>query len=401
MIAMLMYVALSAIKMRSYLLSGRFWAEEGKFFYSEIIHKPAIDAIFFIFNSHLELVANLIVYTSTFVSLKFAPLVTTYLSLAMQSIPIFIMVRYRESLSLTRGNIILILIIAVGLPQASEVWANSINLYFHFCLLASLMAAIPISDGPPKWVSRLLLVVSGLSGIPANFLVPVFAILAIKTKQSERFVQLAILCATAALQMVLLMSHHFEAGERQYFSTPLTFWLAPVAQSVISPLFGYDVGDQLANILKTSCHLQIGSIIFSLVCSTPLLYFLASACLKKDESTSILIVSAFVLLFMGILTALGDKLALISAAVGGRYFYAPNVLLAIALFASIRKYNVFIAMIVFAVVMSSVINVRHYIGGPRWHSNFEVAGTSNATEYKIWPYGWSMNVLDKPLDKKR
>ena len=394
-IAAFVYLTLSAIKMRHYLIHGRFWAEEGTFFYSEIVNRNTFNVIFYIFHGHLEIVTNVIVYASTLVSLKHAPLVTTYLSLAAQFIPIYIMIRYRDSLSLSRFNLILIIIIAAGLPQASEVWANSINLHFHFSLLAALIAAISISNGPPKWASRLLLGVSGLSGIPSNFLVPVFAFLAVTTKEKERWIQFFILTFTAFLQILLLVFNDLQSGHREYFSTPLVFWLAPVAQSVISPLFGFSVGNQLASILREVSHLTPGPFVFSIVFSTPLIYLAAIAFTGKPNSISVIILSAFILLFMSIFTALGDKLMLISSAGGGRYFYAPNILLSIAIITSFRKYNIFIAAAIFSLIASSLSNVSHYIKGPSWQSNFEISENSKDSTYKIWPDGWSMKLQNK------
>lgn len=391
-IAALAYLALSAIKMRHYLIHGRFWAEEGTFFYADIAKRNTFDGIFYIFHGHLEIVTNIIVYTSSLVNLKYAPLVTTYLSLAAQFIPIYIMIRYRDSLALSRFNLILIIIIAAGLPQASEVWANSINLHFHFSLVVALIAAISISDGPPKWASRLLLVVSGLSGIPSNFLVPVFAVLAFRTKEKERWIHFFILSFTAFLQILLLVSNGLQSGQRDYFSTPVAFWLAPVAQSVISPLFGFGIGDQLAGILREALHLELAPFLFSIVFSMPLVYFAIIGFAGKLNSTSVIILSAFILLFMSIFTALGDKIMLISSAGGGRYFYAPNILLSIALLASIRKYNIFIAAAVLSLVVSSSNNIKHYIEGPSWQSNFEVSTDQKDATYKIWPNGWSMKL---------
>lgn len=386
------YLVLSAIKMRDYLTQGRFWAEEGTFFYSGIVNRNAFDAIFFTFNGHLEIVTNIIVYISTFVDLRYAPLVTTYLSLAVQFIPIYIMIRYRDALSLSRSNSILMVIISAGLPQASEVWANSINLHFHFSLLVALIAAISLVKGPPKWVSRILLGISGLSGIPSNFLIPVFAFLALKTKEKERWIQLSILSFTAFFQIVLLSSNDLRTGPREYFSTPLAFWLAPVAQSVISPLFGFNIGDQLSVILRDVLSLQPGPFLFSLMFSTPLIYLAVIAFKEKTSPISIIILSAFLILFMSIFLAIGNKLMLISAASGGRYFYASNMLLSIAILVSIRKYNIFTAIAILCLIISSSYNVKHYIGGPSWRSNFEISENPKDATYKIWPNGWSMKI---------
>lgn len=389
-IAIATFLALSAIKMRAYLNQGRFWAEEGAVFYRDLENSQALDGITYIFNGHLELITNLIVYASTFVGLESAPIVTTYASFVIQLIPIVFIIRYREALSLTRLNTIIVIIIAAGLPQTIEIWANSINLHFHFCLLAALIAAVNPNDGPPKWVSRLLLAIAGLSGIPSNFLVPVFAALAIKTRQTERLIQLLILSLSAALQISLLAFNHFESGPRNYFSSPLAFWLAPIAQSVTSPLFGFSTGEQLIHMLKGAFNLKGSSILLAIFLSIPLVHLLITAFRNNLNSTSTIIFSAFTLLFMNVFAAIGEKMDLVSVANGGRYFYAPNILFSIALLVSIKKYNALIAIAIFVLTINSLTNVKQYINGPDWESNFSTPREKENMTYNIWPTGWTM-----------
>lgn len=389
------YLALSAVKMRAYLAKGRFWAEEGADFYSAMAGGSALDNIFFLFNGHLELATNLVVYASTFVDLKYAPLVTTYLSLAIQCLPVLILIKYRHTLGLARVPVLLLLVVAVGLPQAAEVWANSINLHFHFSLLVALIAAISIPNGPPRWVSRVLLGLAGLSGIPANFLAPVFGLLALSTREKERWIQFGILAVTALLQIALLAGSNLETGDREFFSTPLAFWLAPVAQSVISPLFGIGVADQLAEVLRQVPAGHPGSILLAVFFSIPLISLAMAAVKEKRGPIGTLVLSAFILLFMSVFTALGDKMLMISTLGGGRYFYVPNVLLCIAVLASIKRYSVFTAVAVFCLVATSLTHVKHYVGGPAWRSNFGASQESEDGTYQIWPPGWEMR-LDSP-----
>lgn len=388
--AALVYVVLGAIKMRHYLTHGRFWAEEGAVFYSNLSNKDLFGSVLYLFNGHLELSTNIVVYLSTFVSLIFAPLVTTYVSLAVQMIPILIIAKYRKQLFLSTRCVLIILVVAVGLPQASEVWANAINLHFHFSLVVALIAAIKIDDGPQKWISRVLLVLSGLSGIPPNFLVPVFAFLAIRDKQRERWIQFSILTVTTLIQIGLLAMHGLEAGNRSYFSVPLAIWLAPVAQSVASPLFGFGVGDQVAAILRESLGFTLGPFLFSAVFTIPLVFFAVMAFKEKFNSIGILILSAFVLLVFSVITALGDKLYLISAGAGGRYFYAPNILFAISILALSKYRKIYIMLPIFLLFVSSVNNIKHYIGGPDWINSYNSAAGNNDVVYDIWPSGWKM-----------
>ncbi len=388
-IAIIIYLIFGLIKMRAYMGTGRFWAEEGSQFYRDMANQHSLDNIFYIFHGHLELVTNLIVYASTFVDLRSAPLITTYASFAVQLIPMYFIIRYRKALSLTHTGTLFVIIIAVGLPQAQEVWANSINLHFHFGLLAALIAAVNPDEGPPKWVSRLLLIIAGLSGIPANFLAPIFGLVALRTQETERKIQFLIIALTTVLQLILLATHHSETGQREYLSTPLAFWLAPVAQSVTSPLFGPDAGEQLAMILREALQLKSSRILFAIFFSVPLIYIFSIG-INNNNSTRIIVASGAILLFMCIFSAIGDKKSLISAASHGRYFYASNVIFSIALFASHKNYKSLVSIFLFVLLASSLLNSNKYLAGPDWESNFEQTRDPANLKYDIWPTGWSM-----------
>src|SRR5258706_8595137 len=184
-IALAFYATLSLVKMRAFLLEGRFWAEEGAIFFVQISGLPLLERFFFLYYGHLELATNAVIAISTLVPLRLAPLVTTHLSFVLQSIPVALLIAYRGRLGVPAWGILPLLLIVVGLPQAGEVWATSVNLHFHFSLLAAIIAAIEIGPGYPRILFRGLLALSGLSGIPANFLAPVFLGLAIRTGERE------------------------------------------------------------------------------------------------------------------------------------------------------------------------------------------------------------------------
>ncbi|NKN32886.1 hypothetical protein [Marichromatium bheemlicum] len=390
--AILLYFLLSAVKMRGYLFEGRFWAEEGRFFYSEIVNKDWVGGVFYIFNGHLEIVTNAIVFVSTLFDLKYAPLVTTYLSLLVQFIPVYLIIKYRSELSISRFGVIIVIFVAAGLPQAAEVWANSINLHFHFSLIVALIAAIGVANGPSKWVSRILLGVSGLSGIPANFLFPVFAVLAFKNKEKERWVQFFILLFTAVLQVFLLVFNGYQSEGREYFSAPQVFLLAPVVQLVALPLFGSYIGGYLADILREPSYLSVSYFVFLFVLSLPLVYLILKSIRGALSSIGVIVFSAFILVFLSIFTSLGDKSMLISGTFGWRYFYVPNILLLIAFLSLSRAYDKLALVFVFFVFINSVGSVGHFIGGPSWSANFCSSCDGNKSIYNIWPHGFTMDL---------
>lgn len=379
--------------MRAYAHNGRFWAEEGADFYVQLENSNFLNGIFFIYKGHLEIVTNVVVYTSTFVALKFAPLVTTYFSFSIQFIPIFLLILYRKELELSKWGTLALLIIATGLPQAAEVWSNSINLHFHFALVTIIIAAVSITGCFHKVPFRVLLAVSGLSGIPPNFIAPVFLILALKLHKREHWVHFLILTTTSMIQLAIILFSHLDTGDRQFTWNPLIYWYAILSQSLISPFLGIHLGDQLSAILKSGLGGNFEILSFAIFCSLPILILSQSLMAYRSSVTTVLSGSAFLLLIFSLLTALGDKTIMISAGFSGRYFYIPNIIWAMCFLILISKSkNVVIYTVASILLLSCFRNTAHYIAGPDWILSFNQAKSINNNTIQIWPSGWLMDL---------
>ena len=390
--ALLVCISFGAMKMRAYLPEGRFWAEEGAIFYSSMINLEFWKRPLFIFNGHLEFITNIIVTCATLVEPRYAPMVTTYLAYAAQLIPICIIITYRETLGLSEWKLITLIIISVGLPQASEVWANTTNLHFHFALVAALIASLPTMEGPKKHTYRLALLASGLSGIPANFVLPALIANAIKEGTSERRIQMGIISATTALQVGLLLTNDFESAGRTYTFNPITYWLAGLSQTIVAPLFGLEVGNHISQILRSAHAFNINGLLFA-GAITLLPAHLALTVLRHPSSThKTLLICSLLLSIMCTLTSLGSKIGLISAFYGGRYFYASNVLLAACLLGTMTKLHRPVIAVTSIVALTSLSNIPHYLGGPSWSNSLSEAHENQKTQVKIWPQGWTMLI---------
>jgi hypothetical protein len=393
--ALVLYTALALVKMRGYAIEGRFWAEEGTMFYADFYDRSWIDRLFYLVYRHLMLPANIVVAASMLVPMKLAPLVTTWLSFAMQSIPVVLIAAWRTRLGLSRAGVLAVVVILAGLPQAAEVWANAVNLHFHFSLVAAIIAAASTDRGYPRWTARSLLALSGLSGVPANFLAPVFLGVALVTKDRERWIHFGIIAATAALQGLLLITQSGTTGERSFSLDPRDYWLPIVAQQVLSPLFGMRLGDALATILRRVLDNEAWPFVLAVMCSIPIGLLFVAAWRERSRTFWTLLAASLTLALMSIVASLGEKIELISAAGHGRYFYVPDVLLAILLFSAFGKVRYASVRLVLAVLLvGSLVRVPSRAVGPAWTAAYERAMAEHAADIDIWPVGWKMrNVL--------
>jgi hypothetical protein len=393
-IAIFLFIGMSALKMRAYLAQGRFWAEEGAVFFPAISGRSAWEALFNVFNGHVELITNFVVYLASLFNFKHAPLVTSYFSFTFQLLPIFIIVLYRENLQLSKLKVLILLIVAAGLPQASEVWANSINLHFHFALLASLLLALG-SDGPSGIIKRVLLLLCGLSGIPANFLAPLAALLAFFRGTKDDKINFLILALTSMFQITFLLLNRSNLGHRDFFADQLVLFLAPLAQTFISPVLGVRIGDVLSGMLRGAFEGDVFALCLALVFFIPVFFILAALLKGRREKPLILMAAFVILLVMSVATALGDKKFMVSPASGGRYFYAPNLLILLAILVNFEKFNIAAKICLISLVLNSLVNVKNFMGGPAWRPSLHEAVERNDSSVNIWPTGWRMERPSK------
>jgi hypothetical protein len=386
------YFILCVIKISTFASVGRFWAEEGAVFYPAIYNSEALYGLFFIFNGHIELVTNFLVLISTLFKLENAPLATTYLSLLFQSLPVIVLLKYRDQFELNNVKIFFVLLIMVGLPQSAEVFANTINLHFHFSILAALVLAVNEQKNISKLALRFMLFLSGISGVPANFLLPIFALEAYRTKDRERINQFLIISSTAALQLVLLIHNGVGGSQRNFLSDFSVIFLAPFSQTLISPFFGFRTGDQLSLIIKEARSYELGSILFVSLLAIPVAWFAKRIFDNRNRGLSILFISAVLLVVMNIFASLGDKSGLISAAAGGRYFYATNVLLIICFFGSFTFEKMLMKIIVVVIFSTSSVHIRHNFAGPNWRDALIEWNRNPDAGLQIWPAGWKMHL---------
>ncbi len=381
----------SAVKMRGYGLHGRFWAEEGRYFYPALVGQDLLRGLTYAYNHHLELWTNLVVWCGTRVDLAAAPLVTTYLSWLLQLLPLGLVIHCRRQLGLSSVRALLFVFAAAAIPQSAEVWANSINLHFHFALLAGLIAVIAPPSGRQARLFRGLLAAAGLSGIPANSLLPVFVVLAARGRSRERAVQAGILAATCACQLALLAHFSFAVEGRSGSTDPLLLWLAVLAQHLASPLLGSRAGGLAIagfDLLKSP---DPGRGAVAVALSAAYMALWVRVIRRRQAAVATSLAAALALAVFGVLTSLGNRVVLVSVDVGGRYFYASNLLLVLGLLLLAPRTPARAGRVAASVWVLLVLHgLKTYLPGPDWAEACRQARRAPAAEIPIWPRGWTM-----------
>ncbi len=103
-----------------------------------------------------------------------------------------------------------------------------------------------------------------------------------------------------------------------------------------------------------------------------------------------LVAAATVLLTASITMAIGDSINMISSYYGGRYFYAPNMLIALLLLSLPGRKRMLRKLAIGALLVFSLAGVPRFYAGPDWHAALTAAApqikkTSGPVEIAVWP----------------
>lgn len=383
------YFALAFINLRYFFFIGRFWAEEGAVFYPALLERGFKGVFSFIFHGHLELLTNLVVYLSTLVELRYAPRVTTYLSFALQSLPFFILIFNRKVLGLTRTSVVLFVALILGSPGAVEVAANSINLHFHFALLTIIILILPATK-----LRNFLLLLAGLSGIPANALTPFFFYEAYREKSKERLVQFFILSFTSTIQIILIWKNQDGMVGREFAFIPLQVMQVFISQEIIQPLATQSVANELLTLLRSVTDGSLGGWAFFVMMSFVFMCVVYKALREGGRERLLILINLFLGSFC-YFTSLKESLELFVFLGGCRYFYPVYPTLILILLYWLDRYRYGLLKIIFALLF--VVSLNHiYIhasNGPGWGRAFRRGKVTQT--YDIWPAGWHLEFTKK------
>lgn len=397
----------SLLKSKNFLPYGRFWAEEGVYFYTEICTQNFPSGLFFIFNNHLELFANIGVYFSTIASPLYAPMFTTIFSVIIWLYVFQFIFHNRRELGLEAWHVYAIFMASIGIPQSSEVWANTINLHFLFLLLGAVILILPAPKGGRTLHSALLVFFCGLSGIPANFIAPLYILSAVLERTWGRALQSAAIVATCLIQILILYKSGY-SNERGLSLDLDIIVLASFTQSFWGLFFGAPGGQMAASAFS---GFYGGNLIWLLGGASILIISIAlgykTFFLKNNFSLTEenglrnlkLILSVAICLTASITLSLGDKQELISRADGGRYFWAPNMLLLVIFFSHRSLSSALRNFLIFSLFLFSLLGSFKNFEGPDWVSQLTTipSEVSEVNTFLIWPNGWSMQVPPRCL----
>jgi len=287
-----------------FFISPRFWAEEAtQYFYDAYLNGAA--ALIHGHKGYYSLVPSVANYFATLVPLENAPLIPTLFAFFVQMIPFYLIYISKSEFLDTSLKKILASAIVLFIVHTPEIWLNSITSQFHFIIITFLLL-LENKDGMSRaktYMFYVIALVAGLSGIPANILAPMFIYNYFITKQKVNLHLFGIFVLTTSMHIVFILS------DARIHTMHNNFNFEVIGNIFIS-LFQYPIF-YVAKPGELTLY------------TLPLLYIIIKY-LSPKKYFEIFFGSAFLLTVIMILTSWNMN-------GGGRYIYAPGVIIVLGL----------------------------------------------------------------------
>ncbi len=385
-----------------YILSeGRFLAEEGSIWYRNIFLNGPFDSLIFIsnFSGYFNLWMNIASFFSWFVPMEYAPLVTVYFSFFLL-LYIFIYILNSES-CLFPTNIskyVGCMLVLFSPVMTAEVWLNSLNAMSYLGILSFLIIFENNQRSRFKKINPFVLGISGLSGVYACALAPLYFVKYYKTKNKIDLINFFIISICAIFQFTITVFSKLsnEIAQERFFITSEKL-VNFVYNSILKAFFGREFlqkGLLLAN-LELLIAISFVSLLI-LFC-----FILKTLIVKKDYILTIISLSFLVESFVVIFGSAYKDFA------GGRYAVVPGVIISFALLRLFYLYKessikYFFGFLVSFSLLAGLAEFKYYapypnmlacIKCPNWKEEVLKWKTNNSYELKIWVYPKKIMIL--------
>lgn len=382
------YIAAIILRTSHSLWPPRFWGEDGTQFFCYAHNNGLFSSLIKTHQGYYSLWCNCSGIIANWVPLRGAPLVTTLAGLLSQLSPaIIVLWGGVESLGSSLKKFLALCILLL-VPSNTEVGLNVANSQFLFCTACGLILVGDI--GILKRTKRILLLIASLNGPVSCFLTPLFLLKAWREKSAERFAQFMILfCGT----LVELLSLYYGRAETH---RPLTLG----AIRLVGVIFSHLLLAPFTTRSLFAFHLEalngtINPLVWLLVTgfTASILY-----CIRSNRDAKWLFASSFVALvcsLLGVLDATTKDLMLYA----DRYFYAPQVLLFIALLVCAlknRKGSVILRIILGMFLLLGALQYPvlppQITEGPSWKDEVEKWKQDPTYKLHVWPSFMAMEL---------
>lgn len=383
--AFLLYAFLLFNKDLNLFIEPRFWAEEASVYFKDAYFN-GFSAIFSFHQGYYSIVPNVSTYISTFVDLKYAPVITTAVAFVIQLIPAYIIIFFEVKPFEQLSSKIMMLVAVLFSGFTIEVFSQTLASQFHLLIVLFLLLIADLEKMSKKWL--ILVIVAGLSGPPANMLAPFFLLKFYLYKRKPDIIIFSFLVFTTAIQLFAVITS--EPTYAQYGMQRGAHLNYDYLVKIIGMSFFY-----------MHAHTPLTVDLFTVISASVLVAFFAS---DNRESSNVALFYLIPLVFLTFLmsyTSLGGG-------GGGRYAYPTCVMLSLMLarmaFTWKNKYMSFAIICIFAMnIYVSYVKYYNAVDGyysskdwSLWSEQVQLFKEGKTTELLIYPqwesHMWKVNL---------
>ena len=388
---------------------GRFYAEEGEFFFAYAWHMPWRSALFHTLGGYLNIVASgatlldVWLVKAGWLSLESAPYFTQAVALAFQTAPAILILGSRGPWLRAPWMRILALALIATPPLTEQVWLQTLHSQFELALAAGIVLATETGGGRGLRLLRIALLTLGpLCGPAAIVMLPFFGLRALVERNSERWAQTGALALGAALQLGLFYSAN---AERSYHIDPVLLGAVMFVRHVLLPVMGPAITMSYAQGLRHAAEAGATPWLAA-IAGVAVFLTLALASLRRwREPAAWLLMPAVALAAVSYYGAIHGGPRLLAVDWATRYSFVPQALTGLGLLAlaashagKVGRYLVWLPVWLAAIGLAGYFRPSALLAsGPDWRS--EVAAWRADPRHRLasWPQGaWLIDL--EPTD---
>lgn len=379
------------------LTTGRFWAEEGRVWFGEMVIDGGPAQLLFVNprTGYALSIANIGAWVAAKVPIEQAPLVPTWISFAVVLAIVWVALRWPSEVLRARwARMFAAAFVVVGTLAIAEVWLNTTNVQTYLGVLVLLLLFVPVDQLDRRHFAALLamLVVALTSGLWGAALAPMLVAAAVRQRSRRRWIVAAMAGSLAALQAGLLI-YAKAAGHLAPSRSTGGRLIELVSGPATHHVMGFVTGVRSLRILReaTTGHLatNVAAAIITLV-----VVVVVGLALVQSHRRRVPLLLLGALVIVEVVVQVGS----IGGGVGGRYSVVPiAIIMLMTLYGATVATGRVVRGAAVAILACSLLwglagfwtegpTVLRCIDCPDWAQEVEQWQAGETDELEIWPY---------------
>lgn len=397
LLVLVAFAILVCLRMPEIVLKGRFWAEEGRFFFHNAWVLPPGRALLEPVGGYLNLVANGATLAARWLMpLRLAPYMTITVALLVQLLPPLLILTARDRwllAPLTRMAGVLLLLLV---PASEEIWLQTLHCQFELTLCCGIILALEPEAGLLGLLRLAILLLTPLCGPGVIALIPLFLLRLIGERSTARLLQVVVLCLATAIQVLLFLR---ATPGRGFSLDPAVLLCIMTVRHLALPFLGGARAEMIAAAIRArlaSGHIPHVATILPMLAGGMLALMVAAR--PAPRPAFWLLAAALLIAVLSYFGAIGQATSLIDIHLGERYAFVPEALFSLGLLAiTATTWRPLALLGWIAITWQITVGVQQFThpwsltsDGPSWRPQVASHWLHPEQPLNLWPDGWTV-----------